>query len=748
MRHYLAAVSAFCFLGVGVASASSTIISADPAYGSAPFSFYCSPYHYSFEAGKHYLPDVHASCTFSIPNDITGYAKSIALYRGVPGTSVLIATEQVSNATLAQVDTVNFGSPAAEQDYFAAVYDTEQADAFANAFTIGSSTGTLPPPNSDAHLLRWRWGAKPSSEFEPVIVIPGILGSWQKNGQWVLDPILHTYDNLVNTFLANGYVADKTIFTFGYDWEKSNIDTAHLISQKIESVKQTCKCSHVDLVAHSMGGLVAAQYIESADYKDDVDQAFFIATPFEGAPAIYRAWEGGVIELGSSTSPSTLIAIQNKILNRIYDREAKDAGYENIFEYIQGKPVSSVQELLPIYDYLFSATNLSELIYPNDYPRNSFLEGLVKNFSRKVRDRVQTNVILADDHMDDTQSGFAIAPSSRLPLWPDGEPSEILTDAGDGTVPRSSIENLIGVAEKEFNADHNGIASSSGPYIFREMNGRNVSSISGKTYSYANVDFSILTSKIAPSAREYKAAAETTKDIVISSTIRSALFIILFSPIDMQVTAPDGKRIGKDFITNSTINEIPDAVYSGPIDEYEYLLIPNPLPGTYQVKTIGTGSGVYTVATSYLDQATSSISLATGTTTTGEIISNTLVLSSTSTSLTIARDIIAPTLTPDTCVADMTKAYQNKSISKRGIYDGLVFDCKALKNLFASRDMIEKVPEGKRTRSQNNLLTATLYGIKLTLDHMDLLAKDKSNTKDAVELVHTYTTWFRSHELQ
>jgi len=37
---------------------------------------------------------------------------------------------------------------------------------------------------------------------DPAIIIPGIMGSWEKDGAWQIDPIFHTYDNLIEAFVA------------------------------------------------------------------------------------------------------------------------------------------------------------------------------------------------------------------------------------------------------------------------------------------------------------------------------------------------------------------------------------------------------------------------------------------------------------------------------------------------------------------------------------------------------------------
>ena len=81
----------------------------------------------------------------------------------------------------------------------------------------------------------------------------------------------------------------------------------------------------------------------------------------------------------------------------------------------------------------------------------------------------------------------------------------------------------------------------------------------------------------------------------------------IFSPADIVVVAPDGKKVGKDFTTGQEINEIPGAFYSGFNTDDEYVTIPDPLYGEYKIETIGTGNGgEYTLqATSITDSGVS-----------------------------------------------------------------------------------------------------------------------------------------------
>lgn len=696
----LLALGALFFLGAGLASANTTEVSSDPSYAAGPFVFYCEPYRATFEASKHYKT-VDGPCTFSLPQSISG-RRVIAVYKGTVGNSAFVAGSSVSaTPTLVLEDSVTFGTPAQDDDYFAVVWDQNllggSADAFGEYLTKGTPLPAQAVLNKNYYLLPWKWGSKPPSEFDPVVIVPGILGSLEKGGDWVVDPILHTYDNLIDTFLANGYVENKTLFRFGYDWEAPNEVTAHLLGQKINQIKQICGCSKVDVIAHSMGGLVSLYYAENSEYKNDIDQLFLVATPLSGAPKAYKMWEGGVADFGDRA--------QNIFMQTKFFLEARYNHYSDAYDYMRHKPIESVHELLPTYDYLRDSN--SNVVPP---PVNGFIAGILQNMF-KVYSKIQVQAILADTKQNDTIVGFIVKPSSTKGLWEHGEPTQTLFGQGDGTVPRASIENAFLGTIKEFDGTtHSDTVTVSAAYIFEQLNAKTPGIVVDKSYN----------------------------------AFSSFLYVRRFSPLNIQIVAPDGKRIGKDFSTNTEINEISDAFYSGLGGESEYIIIPNPLPGTYTIKTLGTGTGGYTVAASYGDTATTTFAEATGLTALGQ--SNTYILNLSGTTVTIRKDAPLPPveLSPDTCLTDLAAAYKNKWVSKK-TYDGFVLGCKVLKPLFKTKTDLEKIPAARCTKAQKLVFESTKLSIRMVVDQMTLLAKDKANTKEGVELVQRYITWFKNH---
>lgn len=62
--------------------------------------------------------------------------------------------------------------------------------------------------------------------IRPVIIIPGFLGSYIKNGQWVLDPFEGVYTGLIENLYRLGYEDNRSLFNFPYQWYGKIRDTS------------------------------------------------------------------------------------------------------------------------------------------------------------------------------------------------------------------------------------------------------------------------------------------------------------------------------------------------------------------------------------------------------------------------------------------------------------------------------------------------------------------------------------------
>ncbi|HEY4515745.1 MAG TPA: hypothetical protein VJH67_00980 [Candidatus Paceibacterota bacterium] len=500
----------------------------------------------------------------------------------------------------------------------------------------------------------------------PLIVIPGIMGSAYKNAELVIDPILHTYDDLLATFDQNGYTPGLDLFTFPYEWRDSNLLTANLLDDKITEVKNAClsqtpqniDCSKVDIVAHSMGGLVARAYIQSLDYDSDVDQLIFLGTPHKGSPTDYLQWEAGKFP------PD----VNNIMKELFFEAEALRKGYPTIFDYIHNRPILSVQELLPIFDYLKDDNTATVRAYPNNYPQNVFLESLNNNISALINSGVEVTNIVGDSGENKTINTIRVIPTDHAIFWQHGEPegfggvigdSGLERGVGDNTVsPTSSA--LTGFTSEEIVASHNRIPTKSANSVFKILTGND---------SVTNIDNG---SDIDP----------------------KVLILQLLSPIDVVVTAPDGKKIGKNFSSGQEYNEISGAFYSGFQTDDEYITILNPMDGQYKVEVKGTGSGgEYAVLTSLVSGSVSATKEVSGLTLPSQVTTLNVLVNNEDIGETESQKIINSEVLKN----DIIKAYDLGWITDKKLKDQLLKKAEGIIKVEKRIEkVIEKLPNGQR----------------------------------------------------
>ena len=142
---------------------------------------------------------------------------------------------------------------------------------------------------------------------EPVLIVPGLGASYNRRlmlqdrdgGTWKFAPTVEaSFDPLVERLESEGYELGQDLFIVHYDWRQPNLESAieYLIPAIQTALAQNNpESGKVDIVAHSMGGLVARAYAQSDSlYNDDVGQLILLGTPSGGAAGAYVAWEGGL----------------------------------------------------------------------------------------------------------------------------------------------------------------------------------------------------------------------------------------------------------------------------------------------------------------------------------------------------------------------------------------------------------------------------------------------------------------------
>ena len=119
-----------------------------------------------------------------------------------------------------------------------------------------------------------------------------------QNGNRIVEKISHdkqqygaqdTYGNLVNS-LYNKFGRQYDIYFYSYDWRKSNAENA----EHLESFINEKGYNKVNFVAHSMGGLLASEYLRrSRENVNKVDKLITLGTPYLGAPKSLFTLETG-----------------------------------------------------------------------------------------------------------------------------------------------------------------------------------------------------------------------------------------------------------------------------------------------------------------------------------------------------------------------------------------------------------------------------------------------------------------------
>ncbi|MCR4306229.1 MAG: hypothetical protein NUV73_04050, partial [Candidatus Daviesbacteria bacterium] len=92
------------------------------------------------------------------------------------------------------------------------------------------------------------------------------------------------YSDIDSFFENMGYTKNTNFFVLPYDWRKDVRSTRDNLDALIETAKTASGQSQVNLVVHSMGGLVARYYISDADKASKVNLLIELGVPHLGAP--------------------------------------------------------------------------------------------------------------------------------------------------------------------------------------------------------------------------------------------------------------------------------------------------------------------------------------------------------------------------------------------------------------------------------------------------------------------------------
>jgi pimeloyl-ACP methyl ester carboxylesterase len=106
---------------------------------------------------------------------------------------------------------------------------------------------------------------------------------------------------------VSGQIANKpNLFVFAYDWRKSNIENADALKDYVGCIRRFHPESKINILAHSMGGLIARRYIITNPNNHHIDKMVTIGAPWLGAPKAINVLETGDFGLSPVVLNSTI----------------------------------------------------------------------------------------------------------------------------------------------------------------------------------------------------------------------------------------------------------------------------------------------------------------------------------------------------------------------------------------------------------------------------------------------------------
>ena len=186
----------------------------------------------------------------------------------------------------------------------------------------------------------------------PVVLVPGhgasinfkemfLYPNQDEPEGWQMVPGVHVYDNLINTLEDNGYEKDRDLFTFYYNWLNPIASSSAKLHDFVLPIVATSSTGKVDIVGHSMGGLVGRACVQNNNEDHCfVDHLITVGTPHKGVVEAYGAWEGGEVWRSGLS----------KLAFELFLNAKRQLG-ETKKEAIR-RLAPSTKEMLPIFPYL------------------------------------------------------------------------------------------------------------------------------------------------------------------------------------------------------------------------------------------------------------------------------------------------------------------------------------------------------------------------------------------------------------
>jgi len=96
------------------------------------------------------------------------------------------------------------------------------------------------------------------------------------------------YGNILQALVADGYSSGTTLFAFPYDWRLDIKHAAAALADTIAAARAASPDGKISIVAHSMGGLIAKEYLGGLTDVSFVDKLVLLGAPQLGSPSAFK----------------------------------------------------------------------------------------------------------------------------------------------------------------------------------------------------------------------------------------------------------------------------------------------------------------------------------------------------------------------------------------------------------------------------------------------------------------------------
>lgn len=281
------------------------------------------------------------------------------------------------------------------------------------------------------------YGAKQPTPTPPptkkVIVIPGVTASWNRDallnckltnyeGNWeLIDKAHDIYDPLINSLDQAGW----HVTLYPYDWRIPINENVNALKTFIN--EQLILNEKINIVGHSMGGLLGQAYLIQEQDNAKTDKLLTVGSPHSGALSAYPTWSAGNIK---SNDPLwkfylTLLLKRCSVKSNLTDRDAVQTYFK------------STRNLLPTFSYLQNKAGKQKDV---QFATNDWLPTPL--FSPPFWN-VQVGTLRGTGQL--TEEIYEVKEPSKhdvlLGNWADGNVNKVITtSSGDGTVLLKSAE--------------------------------------------------------------------------------------------------------------------------------------------------------------------------------------------------------------------------------------------------------------------------------------------------------------------